>query len=213
MNQEALECIRADFEAGTRSPDILSLKYAIDIREVEHVIAEMQANEPIKSNVEVLRDNLGMLRDLVGIAEVEYKGSPNVDNSTAFVQLIQTTLATIKEIEARKDPAVIMNEILAKAVQPMIRQYIRYATLAVSNARADLYQQFPREHHGKIDQALKGVLKDVGKYASVDYKQTVVTVAEILECKPEDEKVTVLRTVGEQDDSQEEKAETADRST
>ena len=119
--------------------------------------------------------------------------------------MIQTSLSTIKEIESRKDPAVIMNEIFGRLIQPIFRDIIRYITIEANQARDTLNELVPREHHATVDLAIKEIVKGIGKSTSGDYRKTVEILAKILECKPEDEKVRpMLRSVPKEEDEQQE---------
>jgi hypothetical protein len=188
-----IAAIRDEMEAGIKAPDIIAIRLDVDIDVVAEIIDEFSSvAQESRSNVEIMRANLSLLQQLLETAEWQYRGDPDVDNASAITSMIQTSLQTIKEIESRKDPVVVMNEILGRAVQPLFRDFIKYATTEAAQVRADLFEGVPREFHGRIDEALKDLVKGIGRASSADYKKTVQMLASVLECKAEDEKVRPL---------------------
>ncbi len=187
---QLIESVREEMSAGIKSPDIIAIRLDQPIGVIQEIIDEFDAvTEDARSNVEIMRDNLKLLQSLLETAEWQYRGDPDIDNASAITAMIQTSLQTIKEIESRKDPAVVMNEILGRMIQPLFRDFIRYVTAEAHQIRGDLYEAVPREYHSRIDGAVKDLVKGVGRASSGDYKKTVQVLATILECKPEDEKV------------------------
>lgn len=197
---DVMQAVREHVSAGFKSPEIISVKTGIAIREVQVAIKTITSETP-RSNVDILRQNLELLQQLLDTATWEYRAAPTVDNATAITSMINTSLSTIKEIESRKDPVELMNEVLAKVVQPLFRLFIKHVTSETSRARVELEDTFPSTQHPKIDDVVKGLVKNVGRLTSADYTDTVRSLAEVLGCKPEDEKVRMLRAV-EDDDEQ-----------
>ena len=207
-----IETVKQELEVGITSPDIIALRTGLHVAVVEEILHEInKAGATAKSNVEVMRDNLDLLQDLLDTAQWEYRTDPNVDNSSALVQMIQTSLSTIKEIESRKDPAVIMNEILGRAIQPLFRDVIKYVTGEAGRARDDLYEGLPREYHARVDEALKSLVKGMGRATGGDYKRTVEILATVLECKAADEKVRPLLQPVKEESNEPAKESAADR--
>lgn len=207
---ELIEAVKQEMKAGLTSPEIIAIRLGQSIVEVEGIMQEFESVAlNARSNVEIMRDNLQVIQGLMDTAEWTYRGDPSVEHASALTQMVQTSLAAIKEIEARKDPALIMNEILGRIIQPMIREFIKQTTIAANQARAELFETTPRENHPKIDAALKGLVKGIGRASSTDYKKTVGLLASILECKPEDEKVRPIPRVVRDGDDDEQKDEGA----
>lgn len=190
---DLIEAVHESLKLGLTSPDIIAIRLCEPIADIEEIVGEFQkATKNSRSNVEIMRGNLDVLQDLLDTAEWMYRGVPTIDNAAAITSMIQTSLQTIKEIESRKDPVVIMNEILARIIQPLFREFIRYTTIEASQARTELFESLPREHHNKVDATLKSLVKGIGRASSTDYKKTVTQLAAALGCKPEDEKVRSL---------------------
>jgi len=210
LPQKTIESILLELGAGV-SPEIISIKLGVEIDDVEELAEQFEADRQAKkSNADLLRDNLSTLQALLPTAEWVYKAIPDVDNMQALTTLISTSIQTIKEIEARKDPAIIMNELLGRVIQPMFRNFVKYATIEVNRSREDLFSVITPEHHSVVDTVLKEAIKGMGKLLGADYRQAVDSIAGILECKPEDEKVKpLLRVVP--DDQEQAKEGTEDR--
>lgn len=206
---ELISAIKAEMEAGVKAPEIIAIRLDKDVEVVAEIIEEFSSvSKESRSNVDIMRDNLGLLQQLLETAEWQYRGDPDVDNASAITSMIQTSLQTIKEIESRKDPVVVMNEILGRAVQPLFRDFIKYVTAEAAQVRADLNEGIPREFHGRIDEALKDLVKGIGRASGADYKKTVQMLASVLECKAEDEKVRpLLKAIPGGRDEQQEAAE------
>jgi len=62
-----------------------------------------------------------------------------------------------------------------------------------------LNERIPREHHAAADEILKKLVKATGVTLSADYQKHVHVLANILECKAEDQKVQMLRPVAVKD--------------
>jgi hypothetical protein len=200
-----------EVERGIVSPEIIAIKLGLSIETVEEILKECRAERlTTMSNADILKANLRVLQDLLDTAELMYRSAPTIDNVTSVTSLISTSISTIKEIESRKDPAIVLNEILAKVLQPMFRDFIKYVTVETSRARDDLYQCIPREHHPHVDRVVKDLVKGVGRSGGEDYKRCVAFLTSILGCKPEDEKVKpLLRPVSGAADEQQEKEGTS----
>lgn len=205
---QLIESVQEEMSAGIKSPDIIAIRLDQPIAVIQEIIDEFNAvADDARSNVEIMRDNLKLLQSLLETAEWQYRGDPDIDNASAITSMIQTSLQTIKEIESRKDPAVLMNEILGRLIQPLFRDYIKYVTAEAQQIRGELFEAVPREHHSRIDGAIKDLVKGVGRASSSDYKKTVQVLATILECKPEDEKVRpLLRAIPGGRDEQEDES-------
>lgn len=194
VNEEALARVREHYERGSRAPEVISMRTDLDIMTVERALALLASETSPKkaSNVEVLQGNLTLLQDLINTAQWEYRACPDVDNATSVTQMISTSLQTIKEIESRKDPATILNETLARAIQPLFHSIVKALTVAAARARDELYDAVPQQQHPRVDRSLKDMVASVGREVSNDYKRTVELLAEVLDCKPEDGKVQPL---------------------
>jgi hypothetical protein len=194
VDEEKLAVVREHFERGTRTPEIVAMRTGIDIMTVERALALLAAKVKPKqvSNVEILSGNLTLLQDLLGTAQFEYRACPDVDNATSVTQMVNASLQTIKEIESRKDPATILNDALARAIQPLFHSFIKALTVAAAKARDEMYDAVPQQHHVRLDRSLKSLVATVGREAGVDYKRTVELLADVLGCRPEDGKVQPL---------------------
>lgn len=170
------------------------MRSGLDIVTVERALAIIASETKPKrvGNVEILNGNLTLLQDLINTAQWEYRACPDVDNATSVTQMIGASLQTIKEIESRKDPATVLNDALARAIQPLFHSIVKAMTVAASRARDDMYDAVPQLHHARIDQTLKELVANVGRDVSGDYKRTVELLADVLGCKPEDGKVQPL---------------------
>lgn len=206
---ELISAIKAEMEAGIKSPETIAIRLDKDIDTIEEILGEFDSvSKEARSNVDIMRDNLRLLQALLETAEWQYRGDPDADNASAITSMIQTSLQTIKEIESRKDPVVVMNEILGRVVQPLFRDFIKYATTEAAQARGELYEVIPREYHGRIDDVLKDLVKGIGRASGADYKKTVQLLASVLDCKAEDEKVRpLLKAIPGGRDEQQEAAE------
>jgi len=215
LPEEKIAAIRNELEQGITSPEIISIKLGLEVGAVERVVKEFRTERTgSMSNADILKANLLVLQDLLDTAEFMYRASPSIDNATSVTSLIATSIQAIKEIEARKDPAVALNEILGKVLQPLFRDFIKYVTIETSRARDDLYQAIPHEYHLHIDRVSKELVKGVGRSGSEDYKRSVAFLTSILGCKPEDEKVRpLLRPVPGGEADAEQKQENTDAST
>jgi hypothetical protein len=194
VNEQALAAVREHYERGSRAPEVIAMRTDLDIMTVERALALIAAEASPKkvSNVEILAGNLSLLQDLINTAQWEYRACPDVDNATSVTQMISTSLQTIKEIESRKDPATILNETLARAIQPLFHSIVKSLTVAAARARDELYDAVPQQQHARVDRTLKDLVASVGREVSSDYKRTVELLAEVLDCKPEDGKVQPL---------------------
>lgn len=194
VNEEALAAVREQFERGSRTPEIVSMRTGLDIVTVERALALITSETKPKtvSNVEILAGNLQLLQDLIKTAQWEYRACPDVDNATSVTQMIGASLQTIKEIESRKDPATILNDALARAIQPLFHSIVKAMTVAAARARDDLYDALPQAQHARVDRTLKELVATVGREVGGDYKRTVELLADVLGCKPEDGKVQPL---------------------
>ncbi len=209
---EQLEAVKRELELGLDSPEVISIRTGIPVDVVEEIVrSHQQIVKSSRSNVDIMRDNLRLLQDLLETAEWEYRAQPNVDSASALVQMITTSLSTIKEIESRKDPAVILNEILGRLIQPLFRDIIKYATAEAAKARDELNERVPHEHHARVDAALKNLVRGIGRASSADYAKCVEVLASVLECKSEDAKVRPLIRPVEDSDEQQRKEGTGDR--
>jgi hypothetical protein len=193
VNEEALAAIREQFDRGSRTPEVISMRTGYDIMTVERALAVIASEAKPKhaSNVEILAANLSLLQDLLETAQWEYRACPDVDNATSVTQMIGASLQTIKEIESRKDPATVLNDVLARAIQPLFHGIIKALTAATARSRDELYETMPQQH-ARIDRSLKELVASVGREASAEYKRTVELLADTLGCKPEDGKVQPL---------------------
>lgn len=188
-----ISAIKAEMKAGIKSPEIIAIRLDQDVDIITEIIEEFDSvSKDARSNVDIMRDNLRLLQSLLETAEWQYRGDPDADNASSVTTMIQTSLQTIKEIESRKDPVMVMNEILGRVVQPLFRDFIKYATTEAAQARGELYETIPREYHGRIDDVLKDLVKGIGRASGADYKKTVQLLASVLDCKVEDEKVRPL---------------------
>lgn len=210
VNDEALCAVREQYERGSRTPEIISMRTGLDIVAVERAIAIIAAEARPKqaSNVEVLNGNLALLQELLKTAQFEYRACPDVDNATSVTQMISAALAIIKEIESRKDPATILNEVLARVIQPLFHSLVKTMTAAAARSRDELFDAVPQQQHERVDRSLKELVAMVGREVSGDYKRTVELLADVLGCKAEEGKVQPLlhavRT-GEVSDGRQEK--------
>lgn len=194
-----VQTVQEHLSAGHTAPEIIAVKTGLPLQEVRAAVRDIKV-QPQRTNVEVLRDNLALLQQLLDTATWEYRAMPTLDNASAITQMINTSLTTIKEIESRKDPADLMNEVLAKVVQPLFRAFIVHVTTETNRAREALQDGVPKDFHARIDDALKGLVKNVGRITSTDYADTVRHLAETIGCKPEDERVRMLRPVESNDE-------------
>jgi hypothetical protein len=194
VNEEALAAVREQYERGSRTPEIISMRTGLDIVSVERAIAMIAAEAKPKqvSNVEVLNGNLSLLQELLTTAQWEYRACPDVDNATSVTQMIGAALAIIKEIESRKDPATVLNDVLARVIQPLFHSLVKAMTAAAARSRDELYDAVPQRHHERVDRSLKELVATVGREVSGDYKRTVELLADVLGCKPEEGKVQPL---------------------
>lgn len=194
VNEEALSAVREQYERGSRTPEIISMRTGLDIVAVERAIAMIVAEAKPKqvTNVEVLNGNLSLLQELLNTAQFEYRACPDVDNATSVTQMISAALAIIKEIESRKDPATVLNDILARVIQPLFHSLVKTMTAAAARSRDELYDAVPQQHHERVDRSLKDLVETVGREISGDYKRTVGLLADVLDCKAEDGKVQPL---------------------
>lgn len=194
VNEEALVAVREQYERGSRTPEIISMRTGLDIVSVERAIAMIAAEAKPKqvSNVEVLSGNLALLQELLNTAQWEYRACPDVDNATSVTQMIGSALAIIKEIESRKDPATVLNDILARVIQPLFHSLVKTMTAAAARSRDELYDAVPQQQHERIDRSLKDLVATVGREVSGDYKRTVELLADVLGCKAEEGKVQPL---------------------
>lgn len=194
VDDEALQAVREQFDRGSRAPEVISMRTNLDIMTVERALAILAAETKPQqiSNVEILAANLQLLQDLLNTAQWEYRACPDVDNATSVTQMVSASLQTIKEIESRKDPATILNDALARAVQPLFHSIVKTLTIAAARARDELYDAVPQQHHERVDRSLKELVGSVGREVSGDYKRTVELLADVLGCKPEDGKVQPL---------------------
>jgi len=188
VNADVLDLVRSHFAGGSKSAEIIALKTNLDVIAVERALAILASEaKPTKvSNIEILNCNLKLLQDLIETAQWEYRACPDVDNATSVTAMVGASIQTIKEIESRKDPAVMLNETLARAIQPLFRELIRFATFASSRARDELFDAIPQQYHARVDTALKELVKMLGSDVSGGYKRTVEALADVLGCKPED---------------------------
>lgn len=175
------------------------MRLGVDIQDVEVVAKQIAATaKQRESNVDVLRRNLKLLQELLDTAEWEYKARPDIDNSMTVTNMITTSVSLIKEIENRKDPAVVMNEVLARVIQPMLRQVIKQVTLESRRTLDTLMDTLPEGQHDRVDNEVKGLVKAIGDGLSSHYRGAVQELADALGCKPEDEKVRpMLQVVAE----------------
>lgn len=194
VNEEALAAVREQYDRGSRTPEVISMRTDLDVMTVERALALIASETSPKktTNIEMLNSNLTLLQDLINTAQWEYRACPDVDNATSVTQMISTSLQTIKEIESRKDPATILNEALARAIQPLFHGIIKAMTIAAARARDELYDAVPQHQHPRVDRTLKDLVASVGREISTDYKRTVELLADVLDCKPEDGKVQPL---------------------
>ena len=197
---DVIQAVREHVSAGLKSPEIIAVKTGISIREIKGAIQSLES-QGTRSSVDILKNNLELLQQLLETATWEYRAAPTLDNATSITSMINTSLSTIKEIESRKDPAELMNEIMAKVVQPIFQAFIKHVTAEVNRARDSLEDGIPKQYHGRIDESVKAVVKNIGRITSTDYRETVRRLAEALDCKPEDNKLLMLRAV-EDDDEQ-----------
>ena len=165
VNEEALVAVREQYERGSRTPEIISMRTGLDIVSVERAIALIVAEaKPTQvSNVEVLNGNLSLLQELLGTAQWEYRACPDVDNATSVTQMIAAALAIIKEIESRKDPATVLNDVLARVIQPLFHSLVKTMTAAAARSRDELYDAVPQQHHERVDRSLKALVATVGR--------------------------------------------------
>jgi hypothetical protein len=194
VNDEALSAVREQYERGSRTPEIISMRTGLDIVAVERAIAMIvsEAKPKQATNVEVLNGNLTLLQELLNTAQFEYRACPDVDNATSVTQMIGAALAIIKEIESRKDPATVLNDVLARVIQPLFHSLVKTMTVAAARSRDELFDAVPQQHHERVDRSLKDLVETVGREVSGDYKRTVGLLADVLDCKPEDGKVQPL---------------------
>lgn len=194
VNHEVLDAVREHFDRGSRTPEVIAMRTGVDIVSVERALALIASEAKPKqaSNVEILTSNLQLLQDLLGTAQWEYRACPDVDNATSVTQMVQASLQTIKEIESRKDPAGLLNDALARAIQPLFHSIVKLMTQAAARARDQLYDAVPQPQHPRVDRTIKELVASVGREASAEYKRTVELLADVLGCKPEDGKVQPL---------------------
>lgn len=188
VNDSVVERVRQHYDTGARSAEMIALKTDLDVMTVERALTLLasEAKPAQVSNVDILNRNLKLLQDLLETAQWEYRACPDVDNATSVTAMVAASIHTIKEIEARKDPAALLNETLARAIQPLFREFIKFAALASSRARDDLFDAVPQAYHARVDVTLKELIKTLGRDVSVGYKRTVEALADVLGCKAED---------------------------
>jgi hypothetical protein len=204
IDDNTRETIRSLVSRGINSPESIALQTNVDVRIVEEVLAEIRGGvtpDGAPNNVDLLRRNLRLLQSLLETAEWEYRALPTLDNASAVTSMVGASIATIKEIESRKDPADMFNEVLANVVQPLLRAFVKNTTVSANRVRQQLCDALPSELHGRVDQELKDLVKILGRQMSDDYRRSVELLAKSVGCKPEDQKVRpLLRPVAEDSD-------------
>ncbi len=181
---------------GCGSAEIIAMREGLDVAEVEPVVGQVVRRvDEERTHVDVLRTNLKTLQELVDVAVWEYRGRPHLDNSQSLTMMLQTSMSLIKEIEKQRDPAETLNEILARVVQPLLREFIKQLTAEAARCRDSLCDALPETAHETVDREIKEAVKSLGGRLRDDYGSSVRALIDVLGCKPEDEKIRPMLQV------------------
>lgn len=168
-------------EPADTQPEALAIQLDMPVETVANLLEDQVPKGD--SHVEILKEQLTMLRELYDIAQYEYQKDPTDKNASAVTTLMSTAQSVLKSLHEYKDNSALMKEILQQAVQPLIRASIKQVADGSRELRAALVKELPNELHPTVDHLAKNFVEAFGITIKGLYEDCTDSVAETLSVK------------------------------
>lgn len=174
--QEILELLEDEPES---QPEKIAIDLGIPVEEVSRVIEEHRPSDKPNSKLDILEEQLEMLRKLYEIAQFEYENVPNDKNALAVTSLMNTAQSVIKDIEEFRDNTSLMKSLLQEVIQPFVKDLIKAVTENARNLRSTLVEEIP-ESKQTINRAVDEFVEAYGVSSQRGYERLVDRTSEVL---------------------------------
>lgn len=110
-------------------------------------------------NGEKLRDYLGMLDEIIDLAHWQAKAEPTPFNIGSFTQAVETARGIMQDLDNRRDDAKLTEELVARVLEPCIKETVMIMVSKLAKARADIKQLCGDHGHTEVDHQIDDVLR------------------------------------------------------
>ena len=159
--QSELESIRALMEEGV-SVHSIATRLNLDPAKVLALSGQIVQPKPGNEGGVRLRDYSDKLDELIQIAHWNAKAEPTPNNMYAYAAVVKEARAVLQDLDDRKDPAKMLDQIVDKVLVPLLKQTIQTMTGKMAGIKSELAQIVPESRHTELTHQVDGALRALG---------------------------------------------------
>jgi hypothetical protein len=187
------EQIRQALEAG-QSAQVVAARLNLDPAAVLAVADELKARARAEVvGTDKLHHYLRDLDDIVEIAQWQARAEPSPTNIYAYTALIETARGLMQDIDGRRDPKKLRDDLVDRVLRVMIAQTIGAMTSRLAATRLALVEITPAERHPEVTIQIENVMRALGAVMHDELTAAIQSVEKLLDEKPAAKSTAMVR--------------------
>lgn len=131
-------------------------------------------------NKKLLLAQLLSLAEMIPVAEAAYKKSPGQSTAYAFTNLSNAIIVVIKELEARTDNTVLVENINKEVIQPLLTNMLQAYSRNIDNLKKAILNMVPRKDRSTIENMFPIIIQNFAADSKKMYEDSSTSLKQLI---------------------------------